>query len=152
MFEDSKINVFMAVAEEKSFTKAAKKLGISQPAVSQNVADIEKSLGTELFARTKGSVELTDDGKKFIEYARQILYWYKAASDAFAEGLPESLMRGERKKKDYYIGISDTFQCHLVPEGSEQADINIADLDGRLSIRIEQKEADPEKESALTLF
>lgn len=152
MFEDTKINIFMAVAEEKSFTKAARKLGISQPAVSQNIADIEKSLGTTLFARSKSAVELTENGHKFVEYATQILYWYKAASDAFAPGLPEALMRGELKKRDYYIGVSDCLQCHLIPEGDEMADINIADRGGRLSIRIEQKKTDPGLESASVLF
>ena len=44
MFEDSRIKVFMAVAEEHSFTLAAKSLGISQPAVSQNIAEIEKEI------------------------------------------------------------------------------------------------------------
>ena len=49
MFEDFRLNVFVAVAREGSFTKAAAALGVSQPAVSQNVADLEKSLGVKLF-------------------------------------------------------------------------------------------------------
>ena len=42
MIEDSRLKVFLAVAREGSFTIAARKLGISQPAVSQNVAELEK--------------------------------------------------------------------------------------------------------------
>lgn len=152
MFEDPKINMFMAVAEEKSFTRAAKKLGISQPAVSQNIADIENSLGTSLFIRAKNAVDLTNDGRKFMEYARQILYWYKAASEAFNPKLPGALLRGEKKKKDYYIGVSESLQCHLLPEGDEKADINIAEREGRLSILIETRKTDPDKESASVLF
>lgn len=152
MFEDTKITIFNTVAEEKNFTKAAKKLGISQPAVSQNIADLEKSLGTSLFVRSRTAVELTEDGKKFSEYAAQINYWYRAASDAFSGGLPDSLVRGEKKKRDYYIGIDDALRCHLVPEGTDGADINIVDHDGALSIHIEQKKTDPDKESALVLF
>ena len=45
MFEDFRLKVFMAVATEGSFTKAAAVLGISQPAVSQNIAELEKSSG-----------------------------------------------------------------------------------------------------------
>lgn len=152
MFEDSKINIFMAVAKEKSFTRAAKKLGISQPAVSQNIADIENSLGTSLFSRRKAAVELTEDGRKMVEYARQILYWYQAASEAFAPGLPGSLLRGEMKKKDYYIGVSDTLQCHLVPEGDPMADISVTERDGRFSILIETKKTDSDRESVSALF
>ena len=56
MFEDSRIKVFLAVSEENSFTKAAKRLGISQPAVSQNIAEIEKAVGAKLFTRNRNSV------------------------------------------------------------------------------------------------
>lgn len=42
MFEDFRLKVFMAVAETGSFTKAAKSIGISQPAVSQNINALER--------------------------------------------------------------------------------------------------------------
>ncbi len=63
MIEDSRLKVFLAVAREGSFTIAARKLGISQPAVSQNIAELEKSLGVELFERSRGSVRLTSAGR-----------------------------------------------------------------------------------------
>lgn len=152
MFEDSKLSVFAAVLEEGSFTKAAKKLGISQPAVSQNIAEIEKQLGIQLFERSRGAVTPTEDGMRFKEFADQINYWYNAASEAFRSGLPESLRRGESPRKDLYIGVSDEFRCHFVPQGDEKADIDVAFRNGGMSIRIEQKKADPEKEPALVLF
>ena len=49
MFEDFRLKVFMTVAREKSFTKAASELGVSQPAVSQNISELEKSAGVKLF-------------------------------------------------------------------------------------------------------
>ena len=48
MFEDFRLKVFLAVAKEGSFTNAAKSLGVSQPAVSQNIAEIEKGIGVKL--------------------------------------------------------------------------------------------------------
>jgi len=83
MIEDFKLRIFIEVAAEGSFTKAAHKLGVSQPAISQNIADLEKNLSVKLFERMRGEVALTDAGKTFLEYANQILYWYKAADDMF---------------------------------------------------------------------
>ena len=61
MFEDFRLKVFMAVAETGSFTKAAKSIGISQPAVSQNINALEKEMGCELLERTsKGGAPHTD--------------------------------------------------------------------------------------------
>lgn len=86
MIEDFRLRVFAAVAEKGSFTLAAKALGISQPAVSQNVAELEKDLGKELFSRRRGAVSLTAAGRTFLEYADKILYWYSAAGEMFAGG------------------------------------------------------------------
>lgn len=83
MLEDFKLKVFMAVAENGSFTIAAKALGITQPAVSQNIAELERNMGAELFTRGRGSVTLTAAGIAFKEYAEKILYWYSAAGQLF---------------------------------------------------------------------
>ncbi len=63
----------MEVARQKSFTKAAAALGVSQPAVSQNVAELEKSLGVKLFERQKGETVLTAEGEVFSSYAERLL-------------------------------------------------------------------------------
>lgn len=72
MFEDFKITVFQTVASQGSFTKAASVLGISQPAVSQNVAELEKISGIKLFKREKGAVTLTGQGRILLSYASRI--------------------------------------------------------------------------------
>lgn len=84
MFEDFRLRVFITVSQEGSFTLAARKLHVSQPAVSQNIAELEKTLGTVLFERLRGEVRLTDAGSLFMGYAEQILHWYGAAADAFS--------------------------------------------------------------------
>lgn len=84
MIEDFRIKVFEAVAKNGSFTAAAREIGVSQPAVSQNVTELEKQLGVKLFNRSRSEVSLTEDGDKFRRYARQILHWYEAANQAFS--------------------------------------------------------------------
>ena len=73
MLEDFRLKVFMAVASEGSFTKAASVLGVSQPAVSQNVADLERMTGVKLFERLRGEVNLTSAGLIFKDYAERVL-------------------------------------------------------------------------------
>lgn len=73
MLEDFRLKVFIAVAEEGSFTKAAALLGVTQPAVSQNIADLEKMTSQKLFERLRGEVVLTEQGEIFREYALKIL-------------------------------------------------------------------------------
>src|SRR4051794_41909068 len=53
---------FVAVARERSFTKAAAKLGVSQPALSQTIRQLEARLGVRLLARTTRRVSLTEAG------------------------------------------------------------------------------------------
>ena len=149
MFEDSRINVFMAVCDEGSFTKAAKRLGISQPAVSQNISEIEKGVGARIFERNRNSVTLTEEGRLFKEFAGQILYWYKTASESFRSSSAERLARGERLRKDLRIGISDDYRCFLVPQGSVDVDIDIENTGRGMSVRVIQKEAESSDPSSL---
>ena len=62
----------LTVAEEKSISKAAKKLFISQPSLSQYINRIEKHLGVNLFDRSTTPLELTYEGELFIETALKI--------------------------------------------------------------------------------
>ena len=88
MLEDFRLKVFMAVVQERSFTKAAAVLGITQPAVSQNVADLEKMLGRKMFDRQKGSVVLTPEGEVFLIYVEKLLETCATVDDMFAKVNP----------------------------------------------------------------
>ena len=85
MLEDFRLKVFMAVVQERSFTKAASVLGITQPAVSQNVADLEKMLGRKMFDRQKGSVDLTPEGEVFLIYVEKLLDTCASVDDMFSK-------------------------------------------------------------------
>ena len=67
------LNYFLAVAQYQSFTRAARALHVSQPALSQQVRQLEEHLGAQLFDRTGRLVRLTDAGEVYLRYARQAL-------------------------------------------------------------------------------
>ena len=64
---------FLAVAEEGNFTRAAERVGRTQPAVSQSVKKLEDEIGTALFARDCPGLSLTDAGKMLVEHTRRMV-------------------------------------------------------------------------------
>ncbi|MEH7414915.1 LysR family transcriptional regulator [Neobacillus drentensis] len=67
------LRYFISVAEHLNFTEASKQLYVAQPAVSQQIAYLEKKIGVKLFHRTKHSVQLTEAGTVFLKEAREII-------------------------------------------------------------------------------
>src|SRR5215468_2316603 len=73
------LRYLIAVAEEASFTRGAARVHVAQPAVSQQIAQLERELGDKLFDRSDRQVHLTPAGEAFLPYAR-------AALDAALDG------------------------------------------------------------------
>ncbi|MGN4123456.1 LysR substrate-binding domain-containing protein [Lysinibacillus sphaericus] len=68
-----KMRYFITVAEELNFSRAAERLRMAQPPLSQEIRKLEVELGVQLFYRTKRKVELTNAGKIFLDGVRQIM-------------------------------------------------------------------------------
>lgn len=79
MLNDFRLKVFYTCAIKGNFTKAAKELDITQPAVSSHIAEIENDIHDQVFIRKKGSVVLTEKGKILMDYAERILHLYACA-------------------------------------------------------------------------
>jgi len=71
--EIHQLRYFVAVADEGSFSRAAAKVRVAQPSLSQQIQKLEADMGQPLFDRLPRSVVLTEAGRCFIDYARQIL-------------------------------------------------------------------------------
>lgn len=67
------LEYFLAVVEERTFTRAAERVCRTQPAVSQSVKKLEEELGTPLFDRDSHDVVLTDAGRSLVEHARKMV-------------------------------------------------------------------------------
>jgi DNA-binding transcriptional LysR family regulator len=76
------LNCFVAAAEELHFGRAAARLHMAQPNLSQQIKQFEKHLGTPLFARTHQRVDLTEAGRVLLPRARELLEKMAAASEA----------------------------------------------------------------------
>lgn len=79
MICDFRLKVFHTVAIQGSFTAAAKKLGITQPAVSNHISELENNIGDILFFRSRKETVLTPKGRILFDYAEKILNLYRCA-------------------------------------------------------------------------
>lgn len=91
---DFRLKVFKTVAEQLSFTKAARLLFVSQPAVTKHINELEKQYGKALFNRHGNSITLTPAGAVFLEYASKIILLYTHLEQEFIDSgnqLPEKI-------------------------------------------------------------
>ncbi|MFP4158623.1 MAG: LysR substrate-binding domain-containing protein [Desulfobacterales bacterium] len=139
------LRAFVAVAELKSFTRAACRLNRTQSAVSMQVRRLEQNMGRSLLTRKKGGVGLTDSGKVMLGYARRIL---KLNDEVMAEiGDPE--VKGRVK-----LGIPDDYAAYLLPAalsglGSLYPGISL-EVNCELSVDLLSRLEDGEVDLALT--
>lgn len=105
----SLIEAFITIVEKGSFSAAAEKLFISQPALSQQIKKLEKEIGVKLFDRSKHNAELTDAGRLFLEKGKQILEIY----DRFIQ---QACSMEQYFNETVHFGISPFYSRHYLPK------------------------------------
>ena len=104
-----KEQVYVLTLEKyRNFSKAAEELGISQPALSTFLTNLERSLGTQLFNRSAKPMSLTDAGELYVRKARQVM----RLKDEFDLELAH-LVKGRSAR--IHVGVQHIRAPHIVP-------------------------------------
>ena len=102
-----KLETFLTVARERSFSKASAKLGISQPAVTQQIKFIEKYLDAKIIERKKNGIKLTSEGDELYKIASELeKSIYSAEKD---------ILKIINKKITFHLGASFTIGNYVIP-------------------------------------
>jgi LysR family cyn operon transcriptional activator len=101
------LRYLLAVADHGGFTRAAEVLHVSQPTLSQQIRQLEESLGVSLFDRTSRTVKPTDAGEAYIACARRVLVELEAGKRALHD--VKDLSRGNLR-----LAMTPTFMAYLV--------------------------------------
>jgi LysR family transcriptional regulator, cyn operon transcriptional activator len=101
------IRYFLAVAEHRNFTRAAEALHVSQPTLSQQIRQLEDTLGAQLLDRSGREIQLTDAGTAYARYAQRALQDLEAGKRAIHD--VHELSRGSLR-----LAITPTFTAYLV--------------------------------------
>jgi len=140
-FDPRHLESFLAVAATRSFTQAARRVGIGQPAVSQHVRRLEETVGRQLLVRDTHMVELTVDGEAMLGFARSILAAQEQAAAYFT---------GERLSGRLRLGLADDLALAGMPQILREfrAENPLVDLEltvdqsGTLARRLDQNRLD----------
>jgi molybdate transport repressor ModE-like protein len=104
-----RVLTFRAVARHRSFSRAARELSLSQPSVSNQVAALEREVGTRLIERRPGGLRLTADGAVLLEHAEAIAERFHLAEAQLASA-------AERRRTRLRIGALPSALARFVPE------------------------------------
>lgn len=122
---------FLAVVDERTFTRAAERVGRTQPAISQSIKKLEEEVGAPLFARDVHEVSLTEAGRVLVDYARRMV---RARDDAMRDlGSLKALKSGTLT-----IAAHESAAVYLLPEPlrrfvSQYPDVKIGIFRSRLT-------------------
>lgn len=102
-----KLETFLTVARERSFSKASAKLGISQPAVTQQIKFIEKYLGVKTIERKKNGIRLTNEGDE--------LYKIAAGLEKQIHAAEKDVLKIMNKEITFKLGASSIIGTYVIP-------------------------------------
>lgn len=113
MLTVKRLRCFVAVAEEGQFNKAAARLGISQPPLSEHIRQLEGALNCRLFERTTRSLRLTDQGKALLQHVSSILLEIDRTPEVLANA-------GREFEKRLRVGLLHAHSYTFLPKFLEQ--------------------------------
>ena len=116
------LRYFLAVADAAHFTRAAQKLWVSQPTLSQQIKQLEEELGAPLFHRGAGGVQLTAAGEKFRPYAERVLHEMEEAVAALGQS---AAAPGERLRVGALEGVADYLLPAVVARAVAESKLEI---------------------------
>ena len=102
-----KLETFLTVARERSFSKASAKLGISQPAVTQQIKFIEKYLAAKIIERKKNGIKLTNEGEELYKIAAKI--------EKEINSSEKDILKIINKEITFKLGASYTIGTYVIP-------------------------------------
>ena len=102
-----KLETFLTVARERSFSKASAKLGISQPAVTQQIKFIEKYLAAKIIERKKNGIKLTAEGEE--------LYKIATTLEKVINASEKDILKIINKEMTFRLGASYTIGTYVIP-------------------------------------
>lgn len=105
----TRLHTFKIVAHYLSFTKASEQLFLSQPAISKTIKKLEEDYNVTLFIRKRNSIELTDEGKIFLEYTNRILEIYSEMESRFQQ-------QNNQFPELINFGASTTLANYIIPK------------------------------------
>lgn len=130
-----KLETFLTVARERSFSKASAKLGISQPAVTQQIKFIEKYLAVKVIERKKNGIKLTNEGEELYKIAMRL--------EKEIHSSEQDILKIINKEITFRLGASYTIGTYIIPgqclNTIGEAIHNSVNLDIDLSENIVQK-------------
>lgn len=100
------LKYFLAVAQEKNFTRASEILHVSQPSLSKQIKELEDELGKKLFIRQSAGIKLTDEGIFLMNRAADII--------SLTEKTAADIKSDEITGGDIYFGLAESFQIRYL--------------------------------------
>ena len=127
----TKMETFLTVVRERSFSRASAKLGISQPAVTQQIKFLEKYLDTKVIERKKNGIRLTNAGEELYKISVRL---EKCIHDADAD-----ILKIINKKITFRLGTSFTIGNYVLPGECLNTLSQVINNDVKLTIEVSRK-------------
>ena len=105
---DPKLETFLEACATGSFTKAAQRMSLTQPAVSQHIRQLEREVGAKLFNRREGGMQLTPEGEIVRKYARRIQVLY--------QNMAQTLLDEKHRVTRITVGVTHTAESNVIAE------------------------------------